>query len=156
MQTSSSRNNTTQLSSNSSSNVKTIKLTTTASPFTVSSANNIVYTGDDSTCISTGNTSRYGYLSMYTNDAMDVMMAYLNEDELGMILDALSERNLSDYKYSLVLKTFLLKRHFSEDFLMKYIPVEHIKDYASEIMENHSPDINTGQYAQIALLLDLK
>jgi len=73
----------------------------------------------------------------------------LSEDELEPIIDTILERDKHAGHYFVV--SLVKKRHFSEEFLLKYLKELTMED----MMEMHRSDILSKQYSSIVLATEL-
>lgn len=103
----------------------------------------------------------YGTISIsdycYSNSAdivyFQFIIDYLNETEIEDIINKLIERSISGDDNNLlkdVLNKIVSLRHFSEDFLIKFLDKLTVRS----LMEQHSANIKSGEYSQIALYIE--
>lgn len=82
---------------------------------------------------------------------------YFSEKEIEIFLDRiienLSKENLEFLEFRFLIKNLIKKRHFSEDFLLKYFG--YISEN-SDIYEMHKADLVTKKYNSLYLLMELK
>jgi hypothetical protein len=104
------------------------------------------------------------YSNIFYNPELDItslncnfllfVAKYFTEEEIEKLLSDISERansineNISD-TFGRCVRVLVRARHFSEDFLMKYYESLSRED----ILALHTPDVSSGTYAQLALLL---
>lgn len=96
-----------------------------------------------------------GYMdaASINNDNLPGLFSFLKEEEIEEIFDKIIERADGKDNDSIVkdsISAIIKKRHFSEDFLMKYFQYTSIE----VIMKEHSADIKSQNYTQLALLIE--
>lgn len=95
-----------------------------------------------------------GYMdATFNNDNLPDLFSFLKEEEIEEIFDKIIERADGKDNNSIVrdsISAVIKKRHFSEDFLMKYFQYTSIE----AIMKEHSADIKSQNYTQLALLIE--
>lgn len=91
-------------------------------------------------------------LDLSASTAFDAIIDVLKEEEIEEILDKLLNRNHDLIgKYNPTVGYIVSKRHVSEKFLKKYW--DYLDKYT--VMRLHRADILSGEYAEVALLLEL-
>lgn len=83
---------------------------------------------------------------------METTINVLKELEVSELLDKVISRNKDKSSVRSVISWTVRNRHFSEEFLIRYSDYLNITD----IMVMHSPDIQSGEYSQLALMFELQ
>lgn len=90
----------------------------------------------------------------YASDLGEETIGVLNEAEVIELFDKIYSRtNSSKDLLAHIVAWTVRERHFSEKFLLKYYSEKLISK--SDIMSRHRADILSGQYAELAVLLEL-
>lgn len=133
--------------------------TTSVSPSTLSL--NTATTAGSSITLGSGST--YGTLATgiyfngdcYSSDSqLKGLISFMTESEIDEMLTKITGRlNDAENMYSLksIISSMVRSRHFSEAFLMKYL------SYISkdDIMAFHAGDVQSGEYSQLGLYLEI-
>ena len=104
-----------------------------------------------------------GYSTAYTKDLFssfesDDIIFYLKESELLEILEKVRSRATKDEFVKLTLN-IISKRHFSEEFILKFVPEEYERyktSFEGAVLAYHYNDIKSTEYSQLSLLFELK
>lgn len=103
------------------------------------------------------------YTTAYTQDLFsssesDDIIFYLKESELLEILEKVRSRATKDEFVKLTLN-IISKRHFSEEFILKFVPEEYERyktSFEGAVLAYHYNDIKSTEYSQLSLLFELK
>lgn len=94
-----------------------------------------------------GTTVDYGY---FKDTTMETLFLYLKEEEISEIFNKIVERESDSEKIKSIVSRVVRVRHFSEEFLLEYIQYMDISD----ITVMHNADIKSGEYPNIALMIE--
>lgn len=135
---------------------------TSVSPSTLSLNTTTTTAGSSITTLGSG--SAYGSLATgsiyftgdcYSSDSqLKGLISFMTETEIDEMLTKITGRlNDAENMYSLksIISSMVRSRHFSEAFLMKYL------SYISkdDIMAFHAGDVQSGEYSQLGLYLEI-
>ena len=141
-------------------NSTTNAISGTAISGTVNTAsNNINWTGNSGYNLGSFiNTSVYNdYLYNTKNPLEAIIIEFLSEEELIKLLDIVNSRCTEEKDFQAMIVYIIENRHCSEAFILKYLKYENLDKalLLSILKERHAAEINTGEYAQLALLVHL-
>lgn len=94
------------------------------------------------------------YETTYETTLRDIL-DYFTVDEVEKLIDNMIVR-MSENDFQLFLETVLKSRHFSEEFIMKYIHLIPEFRIRNTLLNKHRAEILSGEYANVKLFLDLK
>lgn len=97
-----------------------------------------------------GSTANFTDFSYYKDSTLESLFLYLKEEEISEIFNKIVERESDSEKIKSIVSRVVRVRHFSEGFLLEYISYMDMSD----ITVMHNADIKSGEYPNIALMIE--